>query len=124
MHHLHRVSTHGAATGMNSRNLSIVWAPNLIRPDHGGDGAAADGEKSGGGGGGGDFQSGLVRNTRIVQYLIDNARWLFEAQVPGKEAQSFCQYEFDSKLISSRLRGSCPTTETSSSEEAGHEEWS
>jgi hypothetical protein len=31
MRHLFRVSQRGDETGMTSKNLSIVWAPNLLR---------------------------------------------------------------------------------------------
>ena len=29
--HLHRVARHSTSTGMTSKNLAIVWAPNLLR---------------------------------------------------------------------------------------------
>lgn len=29
--HLARVAAHGADTGMTTRNIAIVWAPNLLR---------------------------------------------------------------------------------------------
>lgn len=31
MRHLNKVSQHGASTGMTTRNVAIVWAPNLLR---------------------------------------------------------------------------------------------
>lgn len=31
MRHLARVAEHGADTGMTTRNIAIVWAPNLLR---------------------------------------------------------------------------------------------
>ncbi|KAF2902412.1 hypothetical protein ILUMI_03771, partial [Ignelater luminosus] len=31
MRHLSRVAQHGASTGMTTRNIAIVWAPNLLR---------------------------------------------------------------------------------------------
>lgn len=31
MRHLARVAKHGASTGMTTRNVAIVWAPNLLR---------------------------------------------------------------------------------------------
>lgn len=31
MRHLARVAAHGHETGMHSKNLAIVWAPNLLR---------------------------------------------------------------------------------------------
>jgi Rho GTPase-activating protein 33 len=31
MRHLAKVSTNGSNTGMHSKNLAIVWAPNLLR---------------------------------------------------------------------------------------------
>ncbi|KAL3884653.1 hypothetical protein ACJMK2_024775 [Sinanodonta woodiana] len=43
MHHLARVAAHGHETGMHSKNLAIVWAPNLLRSKEleSGGGAAA-----------------------------------------------------------------------------------
>ena len=32
LRHLSRVAEHSVSTGMNSKNLAIVWAPNLLRP--------------------------------------------------------------------------------------------
>ena len=32
MKHLQKLATHHQVTGMTSRNLAIVWAPNLLRP--------------------------------------------------------------------------------------------
>ena len=46
---------------MSSKNLAICWAPNLLR-------SKLNGE---------NLQHNLVQNTQIVQYLIDNAKWLF-----------------------------------------------
>ena len=94
VHHLKRVSEHSGSTGMTSKNLAIVWAPNLLRSQQPmtmpsptlGNGA----DSSSGGssiGPGGDqhawLQLSLVQNTQIVQYLIENAKWLFE----GEEAE-------------------------------------
>ena len=31
MRHLGRVASHALETGMHSKNLAIVWAPNLLR---------------------------------------------------------------------------------------------
>lgn len=31
MRHLARVANHSGSTGMTTRNLAIVWAPNLLR---------------------------------------------------------------------------------------------
>lgn len=31
MRHLARVAKHGVSTGMTTRNVAIVWAPNLLR---------------------------------------------------------------------------------------------
>jgi hypothetical protein len=31
MRHLAKVAKHGASTGMTTRNVAIVWAPNLLR---------------------------------------------------------------------------------------------
>lgn len=31
MRHLARVAKHGSSTGMTTRNVAIVWAPNLLR---------------------------------------------------------------------------------------------
>jgi len=31
MKHLAHMSVHDARTGMNSKNLAIVWAPNLLK---------------------------------------------------------------------------------------------
>ena len=33
MRHLARVAKHGASTGMTTRNIAIVWAPNLLRSE-------------------------------------------------------------------------------------------
>ena len=51
-------------TGMSSKNLAICWAPNLLR-------SKLNGE---------NLQHNLVQNTQIVQYLIDNAKWLFATE--------------------------------------------
>ncbi len=80
---------------MSSRNLAIVWAPNLLRtampvsspsddsennnkenkseviPEN--DNAGDPEDKSGHA----KLQLDLVQNTQVVQYLIDNAKWLF-----------------------------------------------
>ena len=32
LRHLSRIAAHGDNTGMTSKNLAIVWAPNLLRP--------------------------------------------------------------------------------------------
>ena len=50
--------------GMSSKNLAICWAPNLLR-------SKLNGE---------NLQHNLVQNTQIVQYLIDNAKWLFATE--------------------------------------------
>ena len=49
---------------MSSKNLAICWAPNLLR-------SKLNGE---------NLQHNLVQNTQIVQYLIDNAKWLFATE--------------------------------------------
>ena len=49
---------------MSSKNLAICWAPNLLR-------SKLNGE---------NLQHNLVQNTQIVQYLIDNAKWLFTVE--------------------------------------------
>lgn len=33
MRHLANVAKHGARTGMTTRNVAIVWAPNLLRSE-------------------------------------------------------------------------------------------
>ena len=68
MTHLQKVSGHSSETGMSSKNLAIVWAPNLLRTP------LSNLEEHS------KLQSNLVQNTLIVQYMIDNAKWLFEAQ--------------------------------------------
>merc|ERR1719245_239952 len=64
MLHLQRVSERCEETGMSSKNLAICWAPNLLR-------SKLNGE---------NLQHNLVQNTQIVQYLIDNAKWLFATE--------------------------------------------
>ena len=65
---------------MSSKNLAIVWAPNLIRTSLSTCSSAeqrqntvpncsAEHTK---------LQYNLVQNTQIVQYMIDNAKWLFD----------------------------------------------
>ena len=67
---------------MSSKNLAIVWAPNLIRTSLSSslseeqrqntvENYSAEHTK---------LQYNLVQNTQIVQYMIDNAKWLFEHQ--------------------------------------------
>ena len=68
MTHLQKVSGHSSETGMSSKNLAIVWAPNLLRTP------LSNLEEHS------KLQSNLVQNTLIVQYMIDNAKWLFESQ--------------------------------------------
>ena len=69
MTHLQKVSGFSSETGMSSKNLAIVWTPNLLRTPL----STFQGEHS-------KLQSNLVQNTLIVQYMIDNAKWLFEHQ--------------------------------------------
>lgn len=66
MLHLQKVSQKSKETGMSSKNLAIVWAPNLIRTP-----LNSSQEHI-------QLQSNLVQNTQIVQYMIDNAKWLFQ----------------------------------------------
>lgn len=33
MRHLAKVAKHGSRTGMTTRNVAIVWAPNLLRSE-------------------------------------------------------------------------------------------
>ena len=65
---------------MSSKNLAIVWAPNLIRTSLSSslseeqrqntvENYSAEHTK---------LQYNLVQNTQIVQYMIDNAKWLFD----------------------------------------------
>ena len=79
MTHLQKVSEQSAETGMSSKNLAIVWAPNLLRTPLSPN--ASDIEHS-------KLQSNLVQNTLIVQYMIDNAKWLFESENGEKKANS------------------------------------
>jgi hypothetical protein len=81
MLHLNRVSSHSSETGMTAKNLSIVWAPNLIRsacteppttpPTDGSSELQLQQARA-------KLQMNLVHNTQIIQYLIDNAKWMFE----------------------------------------------
>ena len=60
---------------MSSKNLAICWAPNLLRSKLSGE----------------NLQHNLVQNTQIVQYLIDNAKWLFsedEARLQQKQSKN------------------------------------
>ena len=57
---------------MSSKNLAICWAPNLLR-------SKLNGE---------NLQHNLVQNTQIVQYLIDNAKWLFTVENEATNAGS------------------------------------
>ena len=79
MFHLQKVAQDSKDTGMSSKNLAIVWAPNLIRTPLS---QAATAEQA--------FehtklQHNLVQNTQIVQYLIDNAKWLFLEEPSSKK---------------------------------------
>ena len=99
MLHLLKISQGSKETGMSSKNLAIVWAPNLIRTPL----TNIDQEQHI------KIQHNLVQNTHIVQYLIDNAQWLFEDnkkesktnQLPPQylERVKFIQLE-DQKAIS------------------------
>ena len=76
MTHLQKVSGQSAETGMSSKNLAIVWAPNLLRTP-----LSLNSEMEHA-----KLQSNLVQNTLIVQYMIDNAKWLFEAEFGAKKS--------------------------------------
>ena len=88
--HLQRVSEHKSVTGMSSKNLAIVWTPNLFRTplflshptlniddqkevstDHQNPDLKLEHPK---------FQISLVQNTQIVQYLIENAATIFQTE--------------------------------------------
>ena len=77
---LQKVAQRSKDTGMSSKNLAIVWAPNLIRTSLSSSlseeqrqntvaNCSAEHTK---------LQYNLVQNTQIVQYMIDNAKWLFD----------------------------------------------
>lgn len=90
---------------MTPKNLAIVWAPNLIRPAPPAMGSTAvntmslslsssavssmssSPQSSPGFPGHRIQQDDLVRSTRIVQYLIDNAGWLFEGRDDQEEEE-------------------------------------
>lgn len=101
MLHLNRLSKHAETTGMTSKNLAIVWAPNLIKtsppptltltPTTPPTSPTATDNKT-------ELirlaqqqqtqlQFSLVQNTQIVQYLIENAKWLFEQRTSSTSAQ-------------------------------------
>eukprot|EP00093_Oithona_nana_P002295 02295.XXX_45163_46418_1 [CDS] Oithona nana genome sequencing. len=80
MTHLQKVSGFSSETGMSSKNLAIVWAPNLLRTPL----STFQGEHS-------KLQSNLVQNTLIVQYMIDNAKWLFEDNNEKKKSATQSQ---------------------------------
>jgi len=77
--HLRRISSRHAETGMTSRNLAIVWTPNLVNQHnhhhHHHPAEVEDGER---------LQTGLVRDTKAVQYLIDYAPWIFGDERNGE----------------------------------------
>ena len=94
MTHLHQVSEKAKETGMSSRNLAIVWAPNLLRTGplmtndqlHKVDNNNVENDKEKDEtkvpttkttGHHTKLLFDLVQNTQVVQYLIDNAKWLF-----------------------------------------------
>jgi hypothetical protein len=80
MLHLQKVAERSIDTSMSSKNLSIVWAPNLLRTPlsvaqmemHCNENEAEQAQEDHA-----RLQYNLVQNTQIVQYLIDNAKWLF-----------------------------------------------
>lgn len=98
MLHLQRVSERVEDTGMTGKNLAIVWAPNLLRTpllpsssstistDDSGLGGDQEQQQqqqqhNGSSKNNNDharLQYNLVQNTQIVQYLIENAKWLFQ----------------------------------------------
>ena len=117
MHHLKRVSEKSAVTGMTSKNLAIVWAPNLIGTNAPSVSQIDSNEtsttkvpplqnsspnlvtsQSQNENNNRDLteslnqhleqqqkmQLSLVQNTQIIQFLIDNANWLFESQANSK----------------------------------------
>merc|ERR1719266_1429629 len=68
---------------MSSKNLAIVWAPNLIKTSLSTHEEqqqivenSAEHTK---------LQYNLVQNTQIVQYMIDNAKWLFDENNSKKD---------------------------------------
>ena len=74
MMHLQKVAEKASETGMTSKNLAIVWAPNLLRT------ALTERTETQ------LLQHNLIQNTQIVQYMIDNAKWMFAA--PPQESKS------------------------------------
>jgi len=83
MIHLQKVAQRSKDTGMSSKNLAIVWAPNLIKTSLSTHEEqqqivenSAEHTK---------LQYNLVQNTQIVQYMIDNAKWLFDENNSKKD---------------------------------------
>ena len=62
--HLHLLSKLSDKTGMTSRNLALVWAPNLLRPRH--ETSASQ-----------ESLRDIGVQARVVEFLIENYQELF-----------------------------------------------
>ena len=63
--HLHLLSQLSDRTGMTSRNLALVWAPNLLRPRHETSRASEESLRD------------IGVQARVVEFLIENYQELF-----------------------------------------------
>lgn len=79
MRHLAKVSTNGNDTGMHSKNLAIVWAPNLLR------------SKELESGGGAAALQGVGIQAVVTECLIVYADLIFSDKMPSYNSPEFTQ---------------------------------
>ncbi|XP_052061415.1 uncharacterized protein LOC127701544 isoform X2 [Mytilus californianus] len=79
MRHLAKVSTNGNDTGMHSKNLAIVWAPNLLR------------SKELESGGGAAALQGVGIQAVVTECLIVYADLIFSDKLPSYSSPEFTQ---------------------------------
>ncbi|XP_071176710.1 uncharacterized protein [Mytilus edulis] len=79
MRHLAKVSTNGSDTGMHSKNLAIVWAPNLLR------------SKELESGGGAAALQGVGIQAVVTECLIVYADLIFSDKLPSYSSPEFTQ---------------------------------
>ena len=81
--HLHLLSQLSDRTGMTSRNLALVWAPNLLRPRHETRGRGVSEESL----------RDIGVQARVVEFLIDHYQELFvrEKEVRRLRGNLSCQ---------------------------------
>ncbi|GMT07382.1 hypothetical protein PENTCL1PPCAC_29556, partial [Pristionchus entomophagus] len=92
MKHLNRLCDHTSSTDMTSRNLAIVWAPNLFRAP-----PSINGQDS-------HLLSGLNVHTSLCNFIIEHTNEIFGDEKMEESFQSVSGYtdNFNSSLLHSR----------------------